>query len=203
MNHPLLILQIVFAFVTVSNFVEAQDENPRPDAGTRLPVSFEREILPLLEKRCNKCHQPDEAQGGLDLTRVETIQRGGDELGAGIVPGNPESSPLIRVLTGKAEPTMPGEGDPLPEAEIDLLRRWIQEGAKDDSPVFSREDVDFFEREIRPVLFARCFKCHAGDAAESSLQLTSRHGLMIGGSRGAAVVPGSPGGKFAAEGNSS
>lgn len=192
MNHPLLTLLIVFSFVQFSKSADAQRGNVRPDAGTRQPVSFEREVLPLLEKRCNKCHQPDEAQSGLDLTRVDTIQRGGDELGAAIVPGNPESSPLIRVLTGKAEPTMPSEGDSLPEAEIDLLRRWVQEGAKDDSPIFSREGVDFFEREIRPVLFARCLKCHAGDAAESGLQLTSRHGLLIGGSRGAAVVPGSP-----------
>ena len=183
---------IVSSFVLVSTTAEGLDENVRPDAVTQSPVSFERHVLPLLEKRCNKCHQPDEAQSGLDLTRVETIQRGGDELGAGIVPGHPESSPLIQVLTGKAEPAMPSEGDPLPIAEIDLLRRWIQEGAKDDSPKFSREDVDFFEREIRPVLFARCFKCHAGDAAESGLRLTSRHGLLIGGHRGAAAVQGSP-----------
>lgn len=192
MNRPLLTLLIVFSFVLFSNSVNGQSKGFRPDAGNPQPVSFEREVLPLLEKRCNRCHQPDEAQSGLDLTRVETIGRGGDELGVGIVPGDPESSPLIQVLTGKTEPAMPSEGDPLSEPEIDLLRRWIQEGAKDDSPKFSREDVDFFEREIRPVLFARCFKCHAGDEAESGLRLTSRYGLLIGGSRGATVVPGNP-----------
>lgn len=168
----------------------AQDAGRRPSANASRPVSFERQVLPLLEKRCNKCHHAGEQQGGLDLTRRETIGRGGDELGVGVIPGKPGASPLIQVLTGQVEPAMPGEGDPLPAAEIDLLRRWIKEGARDDSPEFSRSDIDFFEREIRPVLFAHCFKCHAGDEAESGLRLTSRHGILSGGSRGAAVVPG-------------
>lgn len=178
--------------VAVPTVAFAQDESRRPSANASRPVSFEREVLPLLEKRCNKCHHAEEQQGGLDLTRRETIGRGGDELGAGVIPGKPDASPLIQVLTGQAEPAMPGEGDPLSTAEIDLLRRWIKEGARDDSPQFSRQDIEFFEREIRPVLFARCFKCHAGEAAESGLGLTSRHGILSGGSRGAAVIPGNP-----------
>ncbi|MGZ0173578.1 MAG: DUF1549 domain-containing protein, partial [Planctomycetales bacterium] len=104
----------------------------------------------------------------------------------------PKMSPLIQVLTGQADPAMPNEGDPLSESQIDLLRRWILEGAKDNSPQFSAEDVGFFEREIRPVLFDRCFKCHAGDEAESGLRLTSRHGILIGCTQGPAAVPGDP-----------
>ena len=38
-------------------------------AGDSAPVSFERDILPLLEQRCNECHHPDEARGGLELAR--------------------------------------------------------------------------------------------------------------------------------------
>ena len=167
MNHPFLTLLMAFSFVLFSISVDAQRERIQTDTGIRPSVSFELEVLPLLDKRCNRCHEPNESRSGLDLTRVDTIQRGGDELGAGIVPGNPDSSPLIHVLTDKAEPAMPSEGGPLSETEINLLRRWIQEGAKDDSQQFLREDVDFFEREIRPLLFARCFKCHASDWATS------------------------------------
>lgn len=156
------------------------------------PVSFEREVLPLLERRCNKCHHDDEQSGGLDLTRLETMLRGGDELGAAIVPGQPDESPLIQVLTGVREPAMPENGDPLPAAEIELLRRWIAEGAKDDSTVFPADDVAFFEREIRPVLAERCFKCHAGDEPEHGLRLTSRQGILVGGASGRAVVAGEP-----------
>lgn len=161
-------------------------------SGAEQPVSFERQVLPLLEKRCNKCHHPTERQGGLDLTRIETLRRGGDELGMAIVPGMPDKSPLIQVLTGKKEPRMPSEGDALPSSEIDLLRRWIREGARDDSPRFSPQDIEFFESDIRPILFTRCFKCHAGEDAESGLRLTSRHGILTGGSRGPAAVVGQP-----------
>jgi hypothetical protein len=77
------------------------------------PVSFEREVLPLLERRCNKCHHDEEPSGGLDLTRIETIRRGGDDLGSAIVPGKPDESPLIQVLTGLKEPAMPEQADPL------------------------------------------------------------------------------------------
>jgi hypothetical protein len=156
------------------------------------PTSFERDVLPLLERRCNKCHHEDEQSGGLDLTRLETMRRGGDELGAAIVPGKPDQSPLIQVLTGVKEPTMPENGDPLPAAEIDLLRRWIAEGAKDDSTVFPADDVAFFEREIRPVLAERCFKCHAGDEPEHGLRLSSRQGILDGGARGSAATVGKP-----------
>ena len=158
----------------------------------RAEVSFEREVLPLLEKRCNQCHHPEKQRGGLDLTRIETMRRGGDELGATIIPGKPDESPLIRTLTGAVEPTMPENGEPLPEEEIDLLRRWIAEGANDDSPTFSSEAIAFFEREIRPILAQRCFKCHAGEQPEHGLRLTSRHGILVGGLRGPAAVPGEP-----------
>ena len=156
------------------------------------PVSFERDVLPLLERRCNKCHHEDEQSGGLDLTRLETMRRGGDELGSAILPGKPDQSPLIQVLTGLKEPAMPENGDPLPAVEIDLLRRWIAEGARDDSTVFPADDVAFFEQEIRPILIGRCFKCHAGDEPEHGLRLTSRQGILDGGVRGSAAIVGKP-----------
>jgi len=138
------------------------------------PVSFEREVMPLLDQRCDKCHYPEEQRGGLDLTRISTMMRGGDDLGAALVPGKPEESPIIQVLTGAKKPEMPKKGEKLPAAEIDLLRRWIQEGALDDTTLFDPVDVAFFEKEIRPVLAERCFKCHAGDEPEHGLRLTSR-----------------------------
>lgn len=156
------------------------------------PVSFESEVMPLLEKRCNKCHYPEEQRGGLDLTRIATMLRGGDDLGPAIAPSKPDDSPLIQVLTGAKKPEMPKKGEKLPASEIELLRRWIAEGARDDSPTFASDDVAFFEREIRPVLASRCFKCHAGDEPEHGLRLTSRQGIISGGQRGPAAVVGKP-----------
>jgi mono/diheme cytochrome c family protein len=158
---------------------------------TGAAVSFANEVLPLLEQHCNKCHHPEEARAGLDLTRVSTILRGGDELGPAALPLTPDKSPLLMVLSG-GEPAMPENGQPLPPEDIALLRRWIAEGANDDTPSFPPTDVAFFERSIRPLLFKNCFKCHAGDAPEAGLRLGSRHGILAGGERGPAVVPGHP-----------
>ena len=155
-------------------------------------VSFEREIQLLLERRCNKCHHPDDSRGGLDVTRLSTMLRGGDELGPAVIANNSVQSPLIQVLTGKAEPAMPSNATPLPPAEIELLSRWIKQGAIDDTTKFSVADITFFEKHIRPVLFQSCFKCHAGDAPESGLSLTSRHGILTGGNRGPAAIAGDP-----------
>ena len=155
-------------------------------------VSFEHDVYPLLEKRCNECHNAEEAGGGLDLTRLPTMLRGGDDLGPAIIPGKPDESPLIKVLHKGGDYFMPKDGDPLAADEIAVLKKWISEGVQDDTPKFADSQISFFEKEIRPILFERCFKCHAGEDAESGLQLTSRHGILSGGDRGPAAVPGDP-----------
>jgi mono/diheme cytochrome c family protein len=52
------------------------------------------------------------------------------------------------------------------------------------------DQVEFFESRIRAVLATHCFKCHVGEKRESGLQLDSREGLLAGGDRGPALVPG-------------
>lgn len=58
----------------------------------------------------------------------------------------------------------------------------------------SPEDIEFFEKRIRPVLVAHCYSCHSAAAgkSEGGLQLDSRDGVRTGGERGSAVVPGKP-----------
>ncbi|MDR3638836.1 MAG: DUF1549 domain-containing protein, partial [Isosphaeraceae bacterium] len=53
-------------------------------------------------------------------------------------------------------------------------------------------DLEFFEREVRPILSARCQKCHGGEAQKGGLRLDSRSSVIEGGSTGPAVVPGKP-----------
>lgn len=59
---------------------------------------------------------------------------------------------------------------------------------------FPSEQVEFFEKHVRPVLIARCFECHSSDAkkAEASLRVESRTALLAGGESGPAIVPGDP-----------
>jgi hypothetical protein len=92
------------------------------------PVDFSREIAPLLETRCLRCHRPDNAKGGVSLATAEEWIN--SEL---VIPGDPDNSLLIDVVVPEAEgrhPRMPKQGEPLAEGEVDRLRRWIREGAK-------------------------------------------------------------------------
>jgi hypothetical protein len=91
---------------------------------------FEKNIRPLLAKRCYACHSKDakELQGGLLLDTRAGWQKGGDS-GPVIVPGKPDASPLIdAVRYGKRE--MPPDTK-LPAAEIALLEQWVKMGAPD------------------------------------------------------------------------
>lgn len=59
----------------------------------------------------------------------------------------------------------------------------------------SAKDIEFFKKQIEPLLKRRCYQCHSHDSgkAKGGLVLDSRHGWQKGGSEGAAIVPGKPG----------
>ncbi len=89
------------------------------------PITFDRDVAPLLARRCLDCHNGTEKKGELDLTRVETTTTGG-ESGVAIVAGKSNDSLLWqRVRDGEMPPKKP-----LPKDEVELLRRWVDGGAK-------------------------------------------------------------------------
>ena len=97
-------------------------------AQDKKPVSFEKDVMPILKASCVSCHKPDKKKGKLDMSTYAALLKGGDQ-GSPIVAGDPKKSILIQVVSGK-EPEMPEKGDPLTPAQIDILSRWIMEGAK-------------------------------------------------------------------------
>ena len=67
------------------------------------------------------------------------------------------------------------------------------EAAPADSPASaSADDLEFFEKRVRPLLIARCHECHAADKQKGNLRLDSRAGALAGGDTGPAIVPGKP-----------
>src|SRR5579883_868624 len=95
-------------------------------------ISFEKQVRPILTRSCAGCHQPAAKQSGLSLASYAEFQKGGNK-GAGFTPGDPDKSVIIAYLTGAVKPQMPFGGKPLPDDQIELIRQWIREGAKDDS----------------------------------------------------------------------
>jgi len=92
-------------------------------------VDFVRQIKPLLQKHCVECHGAEAQEGGLRLDVRSVALEGGDS-GYAIVPGKvAEGALLERVTSDDPDLRMPPEGDPLSEADVALLKRWIEQGA--------------------------------------------------------------------------
>jgi hypothetical protein len=98
------------------------------------PISFERDIQPILSENCYHCHGPDEAarKAKLRLDRREGALAVGKSGFAAIVPGKPADSELVaRILSEDPDDVMPSPEShrTLTVAQKDLLQRWIAEGA--------------------------------------------------------------------------
>lgn len=106
-------------------------------AAAQQSVRFERDVLPVLEQRCFRCHRGVDGKGrkrvpkgGLRLDGSAWILRGGD-LGPALVPGDPGQSSLYQriVLPDDDDEKMPAKGKPTTPEENELLRAWIAQGA--------------------------------------------------------------------------
>ena len=101
----------------------------RPSASAAA-VDFQRDIEPILVKRCSECHGPDSQKGKLRLDKKEAALRGGKSGKPLLVPGKSGESELIaRVTTTDSDDVMPAKGARLTDDQIDLLKRWIDQGA--------------------------------------------------------------------------
>ena len=97
------------------------------------PVSFREQIAPILLQQCQSCHGPTEQKGGYRLDTFDFLSRKDDTGDPPLVPGQPEKSDLYSLLvTAEADERMPKKAAPLPKETIDLVRRWIAEGAQFD-----------------------------------------------------------------------
>ncbi len=95
------------------------------------PVSFSRQVQPVLARRCFPCHGPDKSEAGLRLHQADSALARLDSGNRAVVPGAADQSELLRrVLTADPDERMPPEGKPLLPGEIAILKSWIESGAK-------------------------------------------------------------------------
>ncbi|MCA9139891.1 MAG: PSD1 domain-containing protein, partial [Planctomycetales bacterium] len=103
---------------------------------------FEKEIAPLLIRRCIECHTGSDPAGGLSLQTRDGLLAGGHS-GDAIDGSTPDESLLLsRVVDGEMPPEKQGRSQKIPDDEVQLLTRWLQSGA--DWPPQRR--LDLFER---------------------------------------------------------
>ena len=153
-------------------------------AGT-LPT-FAENVQPILEANCLVCHGADAPQQGLDLRTAPAILRGGNS-GPAIEIGASTKSLLVeRIVAG----TMPPGDARLAEGEIEVIRRWIDEGAGQEAGVLGLNLVT--EADVLPILQARCVVCHGKSKQSGGLDLRTQASRLAGGESGPAIVPGKP-----------
>jgi hypothetical protein len=92
-------------------------------------IDFASQVEPLLRANCLECHSQDKRKGGLSLTTYADVLDGGRS-GAVVRPGNGAGSLIFHRITGTVGDQMPLDELPLSEAEVALIRTWIDEGAR-------------------------------------------------------------------------
>ena len=115
---------LLLFFVAVS----AQSFNAIADDSATKPIDFVRDIQPLLLTKCAKCHGEKTAKSGLRLDVKSAALRGGDS-GEAIVPHQSDKSPLVERIASRGDDKMPPEGEPLSVEQLELVQRWIDQGA--------------------------------------------------------------------------
>ena len=118
--------------------VDACGQETKPSAKQLPPqapsTSFAEDVFPIFKGRCVDCHRPGGGgyeASGLDLTTYEGLMKG-TKHGPMVIPGDPDSSNLMWLLDWRASPElrMPHGTKKLSTCDRTEIRRWIQEGAK-------------------------------------------------------------------------
>src|SRR5438067_8189530 len=91
-------------------------------------ITYEGDVRPIFNTSCAGCHNPDKAKAGLDLTSYQKVIAGSTSAKI-LEPGDPESSLIYLLVTHREEPHMPQNGGKLPDAQLELIRKWIAGGA--------------------------------------------------------------------------
>ncbi len=116
------------------------------------PVDYLRQVKPVLAEHCYRCHGASQQKGGMRLDTAASALKGG-ERGPALKIGKGAESLLLQAIKGEHQsiPRMPYKKPPLSEAEVALLTRWIDEGAKAPAAEEPQKDVHWaFVPPLRP-----------------------------------------------------
>jgi hypothetical protein len=193
----------------------ASSQGSKPKPGE--PIDFDRHVLPILENRCNDCHHaPFDRSGRLvnpkASLRFDTFSQvmKGNLDGPVIVANDLEKSRLYSVLNLPEDDDlfMPPKGGPVDADQIDIIKRWIEEGANPSKNSVSAtkggipaaDEPVSFTNHILPLFENRCMECHGEPYVKNGrtikpragLQLNSHEWVMKGNLDGTIVTSGDP-----------
>lgn len=136
-----------------------------PVTGGNTGVCFEDAVLPLFQSNCSKsgCHDADTRAGGYQLDNHTNI------IARGIIASNGADSKMYKVLidSNSAAVMPPSYNNALTDSQKNLIKTWINEGAKNTTNCSSCDSSKFtFAANIQPILQTHCLGCHGGVAID-------------------------------------
>jgi hypothetical protein len=139
-------------------------------------VYFDNQILPLLISNCTQsgCHNALDHEEGVVLTSYQNLLQTVEQ----VTNTDFSENKLIRALTDDdVDERMPYQKPPLPQAQIDLITRWIQQGAKNNGCNENAGQCDVtnvtFSNFVQPLIQSRCQGCHSGSAPQGGINLST------------------------------
>jgi len=187
---------------------------PKNNPSTNSPiVSFVSDIAPLLVSKCGRCHI-QKSSGDFSMANFSSLLKGPTNAGTVVVPGD-SSSRLIEVIQTGDMPRGSGKVSP---QELELLEKWILNGAKFDGPnpntpllrlagstvpaptttpqptvVRATGDESIsFAMDLAPILAEQCTGCHGTNNPRNNFSLATFSSFLRGGDSGSVVVPSQP-----------
>ena len=183
-------------------------------AKNSMPVSFEKDVAPIIKDRCIGCHGADQASARLRLDTYANMGKGGQS-GPLLIPRNPRQSLILARLMVDGPARMPKRGDKLSEEQIGVIGRWIAGGAAFDgtdmaapigeSMVEKKEpkppvkvvmadgsETVSFKNDVAPWMVNVCLGCHSGNNPRGDYNITTFEQLLTDGGSGSTIVPGAP-----------
>lgn len=109
-------------------------------------INYSTQIQPIFDESCTSCHYDGLSESSVNLSSYRDVMNSvGDQYGVNIVvAGEPDNSPLVDKIEPDPEfgARMPQIGSPLTDAEIDTIRQWIAEGAKEETTMAIDNDPE-------------------------------------------------------------
>jgi hypothetical protein len=101
-------------------------------ASAQAKITYDEHVLPFFKGKCIGCHNQDKKRGGLVLNNYTRVMEGGSS-GAAVKAGDPDNSLLYKAIAHTSEPFMPPRSPKVPQAMLDLVRKWIAGGAPENA----------------------------------------------------------------------
>ena len=129
------IARAVFAILIYLTPLSSRADDPKtPKTEAKPgPVSFMKDVAPILVQNCIACHNTKKAESKYVMTTFAQLAKGGQQHeGTTLVPGKPDESDFVEMLRLDGDPRMPYKQDPLASDKVSIIEAWVKAGAKYD-----------------------------------------------------------------------